>query len=66
MAGLDPAKNYRVRELNRVDVTPLAFEGKTFSGAFLMAEGLEMPLTHNTPWNEKYDYASRVLLLEAE
>ncbi|MBR4366709.1 MAG: alpha-galactosidase [Bacteroidaceae bacterium] len=66
MAGLDPAKNYKVRELNRVDQTPLAFEGKSFSGEFLMAEGLEMPLEHNMPWGEKNDYASRVLLLEAE
>ena len=66
MAGLDPTKTYKVRELNRIDQAPLAFEGKSFSGAFLMAEGLEMPLSHNMPWNDQIDYSSRVLLLEAE
>lgn len=66
MAGLDPTKTYKVRELNRIDQAPLAFEGKSFSGAFLMAEGLEMPLSHNMPWNDQIDYSSRVLLLEAQ
>ena len=66
MAGLDPQKNYRVRELHSIDQKPLAFEGKVFSGAFLMANGLEMPLEHNLPWNERIDYASRVLYLVAE
>ena len=49
MAGLNPDKNYRVRELDRVDQSPLAFEGKVFSGSFLMAEGLEIPLEQNMP-----------------
>ena len=29
MAGLNPEKRYRIHELNRIDNTPLAFEGKT-------------------------------------
>lgn len=55
MAGLDPGKNYRIRELNRSDREHLSVEGKVVSGALLMNTGLELPL-------EK-EYASRVLLL---
>ena len=33
-AGLDPDKSYRVEELNRIDVTPIPYEGKTFTGRF--------------------------------
>lgn len=66
MKGLDPNRMYRVRELNRIDNKPLQFEGKSFSGAFLMANGLELPYTHDVDYNKKNDYASRVLLLEAE
>lgn len=66
MAGLDPARTYRVKELNRIDNKPLAFEGKTFTGAFLMANGLEIPYTHDVDYNKKNDYSSRVLVLEAE
>ena len=66
MAGLDPQKNYRVKELHSIDQKPLAFEGKVFSGAFLMANGLDIPLEHDLPWNERIDYASRVLYLVAE
>lgn len=65
MAGLDPQKNYRVTELNRIDIEPLSFEGKVFSGRFLMANGLEIPTGHNLKWSEQTDNASRVLLLEA-
>lgn len=64
MAGLDAGKQYRVRELNRIDDRPLSFEGKVFSGAFLMANGLEIPYEHDLDWNKRIDYASRVLLLE--
>lgn len=64
MAGLDAGKLYRVRELNRIDDHPLSFEGKVFSGAFLMANGLEIPYEHDLDWNKRLDYASRVLLLE--
>ncbi len=65
MAGLNPEKRYRIHELNRIDNTPLAFEGKTFSGAFLMNNGLEIPYRHNVDYHKQNDYASRVLYLEA-
>ena len=65
MAGLDPNKNYKVKELNRVDNEPLNFEGKTFSGAYLMANGLEMPYNHKLDYHKLNDYSSRVLYLEA-
>ena len=65
MAGLNPEKRYRIHELNRIDNTPLAFEGKTFSGAFLMNNGLEIPYRHNVDYHKQNDYASRVLSLEA-
>lgn len=64
MAGLDRAKTYRVHELDRIDNNPLKFEGKTFSGAFLMDTGLEIPYTHDVDYNKLNDYASRVLYLE--
>ena len=64
MAGLNPDKLYKVHELNRVDNTPLSFEGKTFSGAYLMENGLEIPYNHNVDYHKLNDYASRVLLLE--
>ena len=64
MAGLNPTAKYKVHELNRIDNEPLAYEGKVFTGAFLMSNGLEMPLEHNVDYNKKNSYASRVLLLE--
>ena len=64
MAGLDPTATYRVHELNRIDLQPLSCEGKTFTGAFLMNHGLEMPYTHNVEWGKKNNWSSRVLLLE--
>ena len=51
---------------NRIDTTPLAFEGKSFTGAFLMNHGLEIPYTHNVDWGKKNNWSSRVLLLEAQ
>lgn len=63
MAGLDPDKLYTVTELNRIDNEPLPFEGKTFTGKFLMANGLEMPQTYRVDYNKNTDYASRVLRL---
>jgi alpha-galactosidase len=65
MAGLDPNKIYRVKELNRIDNSPLSFEGKTFTGKFLMSNGLEMPLYHKVDNDKRSDFSSRVLLLEA-
>lgn len=64
MAGLDANKSYRVRELNRIDKTPLVYEGKVFSGAYLMANGLEMPNSYNLDWHKRTDLSSRVLYLE--
>lgn len=64
MAGLNPQKRYRITELNRIDKTPLAFEGKTFSGEYLMQNGLEIPYGHNVDWGKANEWASRVLLLE--
>ena len=64
MAGLDANKRYTVHELNRIDNTPLPFEGKAYTGAYLMANGLEIPYTHNVDYHKLNDWASRVLLLE--
>lgn len=59
LRGLDPSKNYRVRELNvKTGGQPCFLNGKTFSGALLMNTGIEMPL--------RSDYASCVLELTAE
>ena len=66
MAGLDANKMYKVRELNVIDNTPLAYEGKAYSGKFLMEDGLEMPLENNVDWGKKTDWSSRVLYLEAQ
>ena len=66
MAGLDANKNYKVRELNRIDLQPMDIEGKTFSGAYLMNNGLEMPRSNNPESNMRSDWSSRVLLLEAQ
>lgn len=65
-AGLDPNKKYKVHELNRIDLRPLHFEGKSFSGKFLMDNGLDMPYNNEPAYNEKTDWSSRVLYLVAE
>ena len=66
MAGLDANKYYKVHELNRIDLKPLDVEGKSFSGAYLMNHGLEMPYRNEPEHSKKNDWSSRVLLLEAE
>lgn len=66
MAGLDPERTYIVEELNRIDNTPLPFEGKAFSGRYLMDNGLEIPAEHNVDYHKRNDYASRVLYLKAQ
>ncbi len=66
MAGLDPDRMYKVHELNRIDKKPLSFEGKSFSGRFLMQNGLEIPFKHNVDYGERNDWSSRVLYLTAE
>ena len=65
MAGLDPDRMYRVNELNRIDEKPLGFEGRSFSGRFLMENGLEIPYNHRSPQIQAFDWSSRVLHLEA-
>lgn len=64
MAGLDPEKSYRIRELNRIDNKPLDYEGKVFSGAYLMTNGVEIPYNHIVDYHKQNDYSSRILLLE--
>ena len=66
MAGLDPNKVYTVTELNRIDNKPLPYEGKSFTGKFLMENGLEIPSTHDVDYHKRNDYASRVLRLQAK
>ena len=66
MHGLDPDKRYKVRELNRIDKTPLQHEGKTYSGRFLMDNGLEMPYSHDLDYHKLVDWSSRVIYLEAQ
>lgn len=66
MDGLDPDKYYKVRELNRIDNEPLPYEGKVFSGRYLMENGLEMPLKHKVEYHKQNDWSSRVLYLTVE
>lgn len=63
-AGLDPERSYRISELNRTG-DPLPFEGKTFSGRFLMEQGLDIPSGNNSPGPHR-DFGSHVLYLTAE
>ncbi|MBE6332343.1 MAG: alpha-galactosidase [Bacteroidales bacterium] len=66
MQGLDPDKRYVIRELNRIDSQPLACEGKSYSGAYLMSHGLELPYRHIVDYHKQNDWCSRVLQLTAE
>lgn len=66
MAGLDENKMYKVKELDVIDNKPLDYEGKSYSGKYLMEHGLEMPYVHEVDWGKKNDWSSRVLYLEAE
>lgn len=67
MAGLDPDKKYVVHELNRVDRDELSYEGKTFTGKFLMEHGLAMPARHHVDSElHRSDWTSRVLHLTEE
>ena len=65
MDGLDPDKKYKVTELNRIDKTPLSCEGKVYTGAWLMANGLELPYRHIVDTPMMSDYSSRVLRIDA-
>ena len=66
MAGLDPHRMYKIRELNRADVGALPMEGKVFSGAYLMERGIDVPGSHKFKDFPNTDWASRVLYLEAQ
>ena len=63
--GLDRERMYTVTELNRIDDTPMPFEGKSYSGAFLMDNGLDIPYRHDVPDDRKSEYSSRVLHLQS-
>ena len=66
MAGLDPDRMYKVVELNRIDNVPLPYEGLSFSGRFLMDNGLEIPYKHTVDYHKQDDWSSRVLRLIAQ
>ncbi len=66
MAGLDPDRMYKVTELNRIDNAPLPYEGLSFSGKFLMENGLEIPYKHKVAYHKLDDWSSRVLRLIAQ
>ncbi len=66
MAGLDPDRMYKVVELNRIDNVPLPYEGLSFSGKFLMENGLEIPYKHKVAYHKLDDWSSRVLRLIAQ
>lgn len=66
MKGLDPERMYKVHELNRIDSKPLLYEGMSFSGRFLMENGLEIPSSNSAPAELTGDWSSRVLYLESE
>ena len=66
MAGLNPTRMYKVHELNRIDLKPLDVEGKSFSGAYLMSHGIDVPYRNEPEWSKKSDWSSRILYLEAE
>ena len=68
MAGLDPDRNYTIREIDKLSGASLPFEGKSFSGKFLMENGLDIP-AYPDSYIERFTlqgYSSRVLVLEAE
>ena len=64
MAGLDPDALYTVHELNSIDKEPLPYEGKSFTGRYLMSNGLEFPERHNVEHSTLNDYCSYVLQLK--
>lgn len=66
MAGLDPDRMYTIQELDCIDNKPLPFEGKQFSGHYLMENGLEIPYTHDVDYHKLNAWSSRVLRLTAK
>ena len=60
LAGLDPDRTYTLTEKNiRHGEQPCALHGKSFTGAYLMSVGLDIPLS--TEYS--HDYPSRIFLL---
>lgn len=57
MAGLNPDKLYRIKELN-VNGKPINLNDKAIKGSLLMNVGVELPM--------REEYSSRVLMLVAE
>ena len=61
LAGLDPNRTYTLTERNiRYGEQPCALHGKSFTGAYLMNVGLDVPLS--TEYN--HDYPSRIFELK--
>ena len=61
LAGLDPNRTYTLIERNvRVGEAPCTLQGKSFTGAYLMSVGLEIPLS--TEYS--HDYPSRIFELK--
>ena len=67
MQGLDPDRNYLVTELNQMERRKLPYDGKVFSGRFLMEHGLEPVRTYlDLDDQERTDWCSRVIRLTAQ
>ena len=61
LAGLDPKRTYTLTERNiRVGEQPCVLHGKSFTGAYLMSVGLDVPLS--TEYS--HDYPSRIFELK--
>lgn len=64
LAGLDPDKDYRITELNKVEGEPVsALDGKVVSGRYLMANGFRLP--GKSSYFGSNDWHSHVLRLDA-
>ncbi len=63
MHGLDPHKKYKVQELNRIDKNTIPCEGRVFTGAYLMANGIDTPYKHNASGKLRNEWSSRVIKL---
>lgn len=67
MQGLDPDRNYLVTELNQMERRKLPYDGKVFSGRFLMEHGLEPVRTYlDLDDQERTEWCSRVIRLTAQ
>lgn len=64
LEGLDPDKNYRVTELNKVEGEPvMALDGQVVSGRFLMSNGFRIP--GKSAYFGSNDWHSHVIRLDA-